>query len=143
RAIGMTLLILSSELLAQPLTNNLIFYASFSNSFNDVQGGLIGTAAGGATLQSTDGVSGGYLKLTNSATAPEQYVYYGDSTPATGDFSFQVWVRSANPRNGQAAGDAAIAANKDWDSGVNVGWVLAQEDDSANTNKFQCNMNTA
>ncbi len=112
----------SGNLHAQSLTNGLIFYAPFSNSFDDVQGGLPGTAAGGATLEPQGGVSGGYLKLTNHQTTnPPQYVYFSDPTPAVGDFSFQVWVRATNPQNGQSAGDPSIAANKDWDSGANVG----------------------
>ncbi|MFO1476449.1 MAG: phospholipase C, phosphocholine-specific [Verrucomicrobiota bacterium] len=125
------------------LTNNLIFYAPFSNSLNDVQGGGIGVGAGGAAVQPSGGVSGGYLKLTNNATRAEQYVSYTDPTPSVGDFSFQVWVRSLDPRNGQALGDNPIAANKDWNSGANVGWILAQEIDPASASEFQWNMNTA
>ena len=125
------------------LTNNLIFYAPFANSFNDIQGGLIGTAAGGAALQAVGGASGGYLKLTNNATGADQYVYYSDPTPSVGDFSFQVWVRSLDPKNGQSLGDNSIAANKDWNTGANVGWILAQENNSGSTTEFQWNMNTA
>lgn len=88
--VAVGLLCLAARLNAQSLTNNLIFYVPFSNSLNDIQGGLIGTTAGGAALQVSGGVSGGYLKLSNNATNLEQYVYYSDPTPATGDFSFQV-----------------------------------------------------
>ena len=141
--VAVILLSLTARLNAQSLTNNLVFYTPFSNSLNDVQGGLTGSAAAGAALQASGGANGGYLKLTNNATNQEQYVYYNDPTPATGDFSFQVWVRSVDPKNGQSLGDNSIAANKDWSSGANVGWVLAEEDNGADTNKFQWNMNTA
>ncbi len=131
----------SGNLHAQSLTNGLIFYAPFSNSFDDVQGGLPGTAAGGATLEPQGGVSGGYLKLTNHPTTnPPQYVYFSDPTPAVGDFSFQVWVRATNPQNGQSAGDPSIAANKDWDSGANVGWVLSRYISTGT--EFKWNFNT-
>jgi phospholipase C len=132
-----------SRVRAQSLTNGLVFYAPFTSNLNDVQGGRAATSAGAAVLVTSGGVSGGFLRLTNSASGAEQYVYYSDPTPTTGDFSFQCWVRSFDPQNGQPAGDPAIVANKDWDSGGNVGWVLAREIDSSNLDKFQWNLNTS
>ncbi|HXU76171.1 MAG TPA: alkaline phosphatase family protein, partial [Methylomirabilota bacterium] len=140
--IAIAFLAVIPQLFAQSLTNNLIFYTPFNASLNDLQGGRAATSAGGASLQPSGGLSGGYLRLINSAAGAEQYVFYSDPTPATGDFSFQVWVRAANPQNGQPAADPAIACNKDWDSGGIVGWVLAREDAASNQDKFQWNFNT-
>ncbi len=136
------LLSASSAADAQPLTNNLTFYAPFSSSLNDVQGGRIATVGGSAARQTSGGIAGGYLQLQNgSGGKAKQWVYYSDPTPATDDFSVQIWVRSTDPQNGQAQPDMPMIANKDWNTGANVGWVLARED-GTDGDKFQWNMNT-
>lgn len=142
-AIVTALLAAGQGLRAQNLTNNLIFYTPFSSSLNDIQGGRTATVGGAASRQTSGGIAGGYLQLQNSSGGKaEQWVYYPDPTPATNDFSVQVWVRSSDPQNGQAQPDFPIVANKDWGSGANVGWVAAREDGSLDGDKFQWNMNS-
>ncbi|MCX6928119.1 MAG: immunoglobulin domain-containing protein, partial [Verrucomicrobia bacterium] len=126
-------------LTAQTLTNSLIFYAPFTgNSLNDVAGGLTGNLLSTATTPISGGVGGGgYLQLQNDSVSPKQAVWYSDPTPATNDFSFQIWERAADintAQNGQPNGDFAFAANKDWDSGSSVGWVLAKNSAAGNPN---------
>lgn len=134
-----------ASLSAQTLTNGLIFYAPFSGTLNDVAGARPGVGYNGPTLQATGGVGGGgYVQLQNDSVNLEQAVYYSDPTPAQGNFTFQAWVRTADmgyAQNGQSEPDMAIAANKDWAAGGNVGWVLARQS-GANGDKFQWNMNT-
>ena len=124
---------------SQTLGNGLIFYAPFAASLNDTAGGLTATALNSPTLQASGGVGGGgYLQLQNDSVSPEQTVYYNDPTPASNSFSFQVWVRTADfssAQNGQTWPDMPIAATKDWDSGANVGWVIARQD-GADGDKF-------
>lgn len=131
---------------AQTLTNDLIFYAPFSGSLDDIVGSRVGTAPAAPTLQPNGGAgNGAYVQLQNSPGASQQVVWYSDPTPASNDFSFQIWVRAADafsPQNGQNDGDLAFAATKDWGSGGNVGWVLAREDGANDGDKFQWNMNT-
>lgn len=140
-------LLLTTSLTAQTLTNGLIFYAPFTGSWDDTAGGRVGTGVNAPTLQAAGGVGGGgYLQLQNDGANPlKQAVWYSDPTPATADFSFQLWVRTASAdaaQNGQPNDDTALASNKDWDSGNNVGWVLARESGAADGDKFQWNMNT-
>jgi len=117
---------------AQTLTNGLIFYAPFGGTYDDIAGGKTGIGTNAPALLPTGGVgNGGYVHLANDPTTPEQFVYYSDPTPATTDFSFQIWVRAADAasaQNGQTEPDPAIVATKDWGSGANVGWVLARQD---------------
>jgi len=131
---------------AQSLTNGLIFYAPFSDSFNDTAGGRSGNGMNNPALLPNGGVgNGAFVRLANDASSPKQAVWFADPTPATNDFSFQVWVRAASAesaQNGQSDPDMAIAANKDWGSGGNVGWVLARQD-GFEGEQFQWNMNTA
>ena len=132
-------------LTAQTLTNNLIFYAPFTGgSINDVAGGLPGHLLSTATTPASGGVGGGgYLQLQNDSANPKQAVWYSDPTPATNDFSFQIWERAADiatAQNGQPQSDLALAANKDWDSGANVGWVLAKNSASGNPNGLWWNL---
>jgi hypothetical protein len=106
--------------------DGLLFYAPFENSSaNDVSGGKAGSLGGSPAYVSTAGIIGNFVQLANDAVLPETYVYWEDPTPATDNFSVQVWIRSANLRNGQASGDPAILANKNWGSGGNPGWVVA------------------
>jgi len=130
-ALMAALLCAGAGLSAQTLTNNLIFYAPFSGgSLNDVTGGSPANSANSPAVSATGGVGGGgYLKLQNDSVSFKQTVWYNDPTPATADFSFQIWERSPDvttAQNGQGASDFAFAATKDWDSGANVGWVLAK-----------------
>ena len=119
-------------LTAQTLTTNLIFYAPFTGgSLNDVAGGLTGHSLSTSTTPTSGGVGGGgYLQLQNDSVNPKQAVWYSDPTPTTTDFSFQIWERAVDidtAQNGQPNNDFAFACTKDWDSGANVGWVLAKK----------------
>src|SRR5262245_27701183 len=108
------------------VTDGLLFYAPFENSSpNDVRGGRPGSLGGSPAYVTTAGIIGNFVNLTNDTVLPETYVYWEDPTPATDNFSVQVWIRSASLRNGQASGDPAILANKNWGSGGNPGWVVA------------------
>lgn len=129
------------------LTNGLIFYTPFvNNSFNDIAGGQTATLSSSSpSIQTSGGVAnlGGYLRLQNDATNPEQHLFFNDPTPATGNFTIQMWVRGNNPVNGQASGDPAIVTNKNWDSGGNVGWVVsAGVNGTSPEQRFQWNFNT-
>ena len=124
-------------LTAQTLTSNLTFYAPFTGgSLNDVAGGLVGMSSNSPALPATGGVGGGaYLQLQNDSVNPKQMVWYSDPTPATSDFSFQIWERAADidtAQNSQPNNDFAFACTKDWDSGANVGWVLAKNSAAGN-----------
>ena len=124
-------------LTAQTLTTNLIFYAPFTGgSLNDVAGGLTGHSLSTSTTPTSGGVGGGgYLQLQNDSVNPKQAVWYSDPTPTTTDFSFQIWERAADidtAQNGQPNNDFAFACTKDWDSGANVGWVLAKNSAAGN-----------
>jgi Concanavalin A-like lectin/glucanases superfamily/Immunoglobulin domain len=124
-------------LTAQTLTNNLIFYAPFAGgSLDDVAGGLTGHSLSTSTTPTSGGVGGGgYLQLQNDSFNPKQAVWYSDPTPATTDFSFQIWERAPDidtAQNGQPNNDFAFACTKDWDSGANVGWVLAKNSAAGN-----------
>jgi len=146
-AVVMTLLMLSCVLNAQVLTNGLLFYASFSGgSVNDVVGGRSGQQLyGTAAVPTSGGVGGGgYLQLQNSTTTPKQAVWYSDPTPATGDFSFQIWARAADvdtAKNGQPINGLPLAANKEWNSGANVGWIIARNSAAGNPNGLWWNLN--
>jgi hypothetical protein len=136
---------LATSLTAQTLTNGLVFYVPFTGSWDDVAGGRAGTGLNAPALQATGGVGGGgYLQLQNDAVNPlKQAVWYSDPTPATNDFSFQVWVRTASAdaaQNGQPDGDPVLASDKDWDKGTNPGWAIARETGAADGDKFQWNM---
>ncbi len=124
-------------LTAQTLTNSLTFYAPFTGgSLNDVAGGLVGMSSNSPALPATGGVGGGaYLQLQNDSVSPKQMVWYSDPTPATSDFSFQIWERAPDidtAQNGQPNDDFAFACTKDWYSGANVGWVLAKNSAAGN-----------
>ncbi len=131
---------------AQTLNDGLIFYAPFSSSLDDVAGGRVGQILSPPTLHPSGGVgNGGYVQLQNDVFADEQVVWYEDPTPATTDFSFQIWVRAGDAYsvwNLQKDVDFAFAANKDWGAGPNVGWVLARQDGDDDGDKFQWNLNT-
>lgn len=122
------------------LSDGLVFYAPFSSSFNDIVGGKPGTAEGGAAQVPSDGIQGGYLRLVNSASSPEQRVVFPDVTIGTSDFTVQIWIRGTDFTAGQAQSDPAFISNKDWDSGGNLGWVIA--DGTGSTSQYQWNFNT-
>ncbi|SHI69038.1 Predicted pyrophosphatase or phosphodiesterase, AlkP superfamily [Rubritalea squalenifaciens DSM 18772] len=81
----------------------------------------------------TTGTDGNAISLLDTAN-PHQYVNLGNPTSlqfGTGtDFSVAVWVKNSggfqdNRASGGSADDPAILSNKDWNSGVNKGWILA------------------
>lgn len=108
------------------VTDGLILYAPFDNgSADDVAGGKTGNAGGTPDYRTSTGIIGTYVNLTNNTSDPETYLWWEDPTPATDNFSVQVWLRSPSFQNGQAANDPSFLSNKDWDSGGNPGWVVA------------------
>ncbi|HXG48570.1 MAG TPA: LamG-like jellyroll fold domain-containing protein [Methylomirabilota bacterium] len=108
------------------ISDGLIFYAPFEGaSANDVQGAREAVPGGSPEFIANGGIIGSFVKLANDTVLPETYIYWPDPTPDTDSFSVQFWVRSANLRNGQASGDPALLANKNWGSGGNPGWVVA------------------
>jgi len=123
------------------LTNDLVFYAPFSATMNDVQNGGVATVHGAATRLDSGGACGGFLSLQNSTNiVPEQFIDFPDVVIGTNDFSVQIWVRSTDPRAAQAEDDVAFFSNKDWNSGWNPGWVLALGDHYWLTNRFEWNL---
>ena len=145
RSLMAALLTAGFGLTAQTLTNDLTLYAPFSGgSLNDVAGGLTGNPLNSPAVPASGGVGGGgYLQLQNDGSNPKQAVWFSDPTPATADFSFQIWERAADittAQNGQPNGDFAFACTKDWDSGANVGWVLAKNSAAGNPNGLWWNL---
>ncbi|MCI0745761.1 MAG: hypothetical protein L0Y58_10190 [Verrucomicrobia subdivision 3 bacterium] len=121
------------------VTDGLVFYAPFnSSSPDDVQGGKTGSLGGDPAFVS-GGIIGDFVRLANDTVLPETYVYWDDPTPEFVNFSVQVWIRSTSLQNGQASGDPAIVANKNWGSGGNTGWVVAMGSSSGALGRFQWN----
>ena len=108
------------------VVDGLIHYAPFDNgSPKDVVGNRPGTPGGTPVYRTSTGIIGTYVNLTNNTTDAETFLSWDDPTPATDNFTVQVWLRSPSFVNGQAADDVAFLANKDWDSGSSQGWVTA------------------
>jgi hypothetical protein len=115
---------------AGTITNNLIVHLPFDNNHQDVSGnGIHGTAVGtpgfGAgkigsnalTFSSlADGTSFNYVTLG----APPQ-LNFG----AADDFTVAFWVKFSS-----WTGDPSFVANKNWNSGGNLGWVIATAGDA-------------
>ena len=126
--------------LSAGVTNDLVFYVPFTSTMDDVQGGQTAHVNGDATRQDSGGIAGGYLQLHNDTViTPEQFIDFADVPIGASDFSVSIWVRSTDASAGQAENDVAFFSNKDWDSGGNLGWVLARGANDAVKNKFQWN----
>jgi len=121
------------------ITDGLIFYVPFENfTPQDIIGGKSG-GAGGASAAGSGGIIGNFVHLTNDTVLPETYLYWEDPTPATNNFTVQVWIRSTSLQNGQASVDPAIIANKNWGSGANAGWVVALGSSTGALGRLQWN----
>ena len=121
------------------ITDGLIFYVPFENfTPQDIIGGKSGSA-GGAPAAGSGGIIGNFVHLTNDTVLPETYLYWEDPTPATNNFSVQVWLRSTSLQNGQASVDPPIIGNKNWGSGVNPGWVVALGSSTGTLGRLQWN----
>ena len=107
------------------ITQGLVAHLKFDSDYSDSSGrGNNGTPIGTTAL--VPGKIGNCLQYTEPYKQPEtNYVtlgkpadlHMGDST----SFSISFWYK-VNP--GDRVGDPAIVANKDWDSGSNLGFVL-------------------
>ena len=114
------------------ITDDLVLYLGFDGDFVDRSPSSITGTVSGAPL-SVDGRVGQSFQFDDMAE-PRQYVSMGDSEAlrfgAETDFSVSLWVKSTsaftdNRESGGTNYDPAIISNKDWNSGVNPGWVIA------------------
>ncbi|MGK0184519.1 MAG: hypothetical protein ACI9R3_000291 [Verrucomicrobiales bacterium] len=115
------------------LEDELAFYLSFDAAILDESGNEVMTDITGEPTATSDGAIGGAYTFDDTAD-PRQYLVledskilqFGEST----DFSVSIWVRTTSPLtdnrdNGGTNFDPAIISNKDWNSGLNPGWVIA------------------
>ncbi|NCF85099.1 MAG: hypothetical protein GWQ08_06145 [Verrucomicrobiaceae bacterium] len=114
------------------ITDDLVLYLGFDGDFVDRSPSSITGTVSGAPL-SVDGRVGQSFQFDDMAE-PRQYVSMGDSEAlrfgTETDFSVSLWVKSTsaftdNRESGGTNYDPAIISNKDWNSGVNPGWVIA------------------
>ncbi|MCB1098303.1 MAG: endonuclease/exonuclease/phosphatase family protein, partial [Verrucomicrobiae bacterium] len=115
------------------LSDGLVAYISFDDDIADSSGNGIELDVIGVPVSTSDGAVGGAFAFDDTAD-PRQYVVLEDSEVLrfgdTTDFSVSIWVRTDSPltdnrENGGTNYDPAIISNKDWNSGLNVGWVIA------------------
>lgn len=127
--------LLALRLEAGTITNDLVVHLTFDNTYADASGnGNAGTAVGAPTFGSGKIGSGSVLVTSVKDGSAFNYVTLG--TPealnfgGSQDFSVSLWVNFTN-----WTGDPSFIANKNWNSGGNVGWVLA----TAGNGGFQWN----
>jgi hypothetical protein len=91
-------------------------------SAEDVVAGVNGTVVGDPNW--VDGIDGGAIDMfPASMSAFEDYIVLGeagDISYGADDFTVSFWMKTPS-----LSGDPALMSNKDWDSGSNVGWVIA------------------
>ena len=117
---------------AGSLLDDLVLYLPLDSDSSDYSGKQNNGSLNGIPSFST-GQIGSSLTLEDAAN-PHHYVdlsnpadlNFGTDT----DFTVSVWVNNLggftdNRALGGSASDPAIASNKDWNSGGNIGWVIA------------------
>lgn len=98
--------------------------------------------SGTDSLNYTTGVNGGFgsafRSQGTSGVADNNYVSLGSSlnslfTNPNGSFSVSFWTKFApSGVNGSSFDDPAFIGNKDWNSGNNFGWAIAEGEGSGN-----------
>jgi hypothetical protein len=133
------------NLFATSVTNGLVVHLKFDGNLLDSTANHInGTnvAAGSVNHQGVTFATGflgqaGHILVTADGTT-NNYVTLGyptllkfgsDATSDATDFSFAMWLNIA-----ASSGDQPYIGNKNWDSGGNLGWVVANEGDGMKIN---------
>ncbi|MCF7741417.1 MAG: T9SS type A sorting domain-containing protein [Candidatus Marinimicrobia bacterium] len=124
-----------ADLAELELIPELVGHWSFDYTLEDAVDDAHGTFSGYELTYTEDLFGGGALSLDGYS----DHVILGDSLDFRFgdevDFSVALWVRSDGWND-----DAAIISNKDWDSGNNVGWLIAGE--GGGEGSWQWNYNT-
>lgn len=125
------------------LLDGLILYLDFEDDFlSDGSGNEIAVDVLGTPALVTDGAVGSAFVFDDTAD-PRQYLILEDSDDLrfgeSTDFSVSFWVRTDsllidNRDNGGTNYDPAIISNKDWNSGLNVGWVISANSSNGGNN---------
>ena len=95
--------------------HDLVAYFPFDESIDDALGKVQTTSSG--TLQYYNAYFGKGVALNNG------YVTLKDVKVGTGSFSAAFWIKAALPTPEDA--DPGIISNKDWDKGLNKGFILS------------------
>lgn len=110
--------------LTTPLDQDLVLYLPFDNSLSDASGSGHNGASIGSTSFSAGKVGAGALHIGDAAG----YVTVGNPADlnfgSDVDFSIAFWAKTTTWTE-----DPAFIANKDWDSGSNIGWVISTDGD--------------
>jgi hypothetical protein len=114
------------------LNDQLVLHLPFDGSVQDSSGrGNHGTVNGAPNF--TAGKNGQCLQFSDPAS-PHQYVTLGQPADlqfgSATSFTVSVWVNHSgtfadNRGIGGSANDPAILSNKDWNAGLNTGWVIS------------------
>ncbi len=127
-----------SEVASLTLEKLIHYYPLDNESAADAIGGVNGTVVGDPNW--IEGIDGGAIDMfPASMSASEDYIVLGeagDITYGTGDFSISFWMKTLT-----LSGDPALMSNKDWDSGSNIGWVVAWG--GSGDGIYQWNLDTA
>ena len=95
--------------------HQVMAYLPFDNTISDALNNVQTTSSG--TLQYYDGYFGKSIALNNG------YVTLKNVSVGTGSFSAAFWVKATLPSSKDA--DPGIISNKDWDKGMNKGFILS------------------
>ncbi len=122
------------------ITDMLVVHLTFDGNVLDQSGhGNDGTVVRPRDDQYVDGTIHGAFKSTDTyisgfRMAMNNYITLGHPMPgsdldfgSTTDISFSYWGKIAPPPDRGVARDAVWISNKDWDSGGNIGYVLAYQ----------------
>ena len=122
------------------LIDGLVLYLPFNNpdEVADESGNDLGTELLGDPSQ-VEGAIGSAVEFDDTAD-PRQYIILEDSEDLqfgdSVDFSVSFWINTNSPLtdnrgNGGTNYDPAIISNKDWNSGLNPGWVISGNSSNA------------
>ena len=115
------------------ITDDLVLYLRMDGDFVDSSPDPLDSIQVFGSPLNIEGQVGPAYRFEDTAQ-PRQYALLGDPAALqfgeTTDFTVAFWVRSTsdftdNRDNGGTNYDPAILSNKDWNSGANVGWVIA------------------
>jgi hypothetical protein len=118
--------IVTLTVVSDPVTNSLVVHLKFDNNYNDSSGrGNNAAAVGAPTFNASGKIGQAFQYTTVGSLADFNYatlnyppdLHFTTST----DFSISLWSRIAP---GSKSSDPPLIANKNWDSGSNIGFVL-------------------
>lgn len=118
------------------LTDDLALYLPFSDAVDDASGENVAMQAFNS-VTFTPGIVGPAASLANPSPSDTRGAsFVATASPlslGSSDFTVQAWVNGDSLATDPNRRDPAIVSNKDWNSGSNVGWVIARGDENANT----------